>query len=432
MSRRQSDGEASRSFIRSRAGLTKSMVIVTCVALVALSGGQAIVGASPKPTSAKATRDSSRASTINVPDGTLDSAEPSGESPPGPSAMTGYIENYVEDFTGSSIPAGWDVYSGQPGGDPGAQWGLAHVTVSGGMLQLNTWQDPAYGGEWVAGGLCQCGFARTYGAYFVRSKLTGAGPTQVELLWPTSGWPPEIDFDETFGATNKSMATLHWSSANSENHNTIYVDMTQWHTWGVIWTPTSVTYTLDGRVWAQVANSSEVPHQPMTLDIQQQTWCDVATNAVSPSNCPTVPESTLVDWVAEYQSNGSTPPALTAPLTSQVATSITVKSFAAKSAVLTPTLKSQISKLARQISASSANKVVLTGYSDDVASAAASLSISRSRALIVSLFLRGVLESWHVSGVTVSVSGAGSSKPVASNSTPAGRAQNRRVVAVIS
>jgi outer membrane protein OmpA-like peptidoglycan-associated protein len=228
------------------------------------------------------------------------------------------------------------------------------------------------------------------------------------------------------------MATLHWSSANSENHNTIYVDMTQWHTWGVIWTPTSVTYTLDGRVWAQVANSSEVPHQPMTLDIQQQTWCDVATNAVSPSNCPTVPESTLVDWVAEYQSNGSTPPALTAPLTSQVATSITVKSFAAKSAALTPTLKSQISKLARQISASSANKVVLTGYSDDVASAAASLSISRSRALIVSLFLRGVLESWHVSGVTVSVSGAGSSKPVASNSTPAGRAQNRRVVAVIS
>ena len=114
----------------------------------------------------------------------------------------------------------------------------AHVEVNGGLLQLNAWRDPAYGGEWVTGGVCQCQVTNTYGAYFVRSRMTGAGPTQVELLWPASGWPPEIDFDETYGPVTSSMGTLHYTSNNSEIHNVVNVDMTQWHTWGVIWTPT--------------------------------------------------------------------------------------------------------------------------------------------------------------------------------------------------
>jgi hypothetical protein len=123
-------------------------------------------------------------SSTPYPYGTPDSSEPSGMSPPAADAMSGYTQSYENDFTGSSLPSGWEVFTGNPGGDPGAQWGASHVTVGNGMLQLNTFQDPAYGNEWVAGGLCQCGVAHTYGAYYVRSKVTGAGPTQVELLWP--------------------------------------------------------------------------------------------------------------------------------------------------------------------------------------------------------------------------------------------------------
>ncbi|HEY5091668.1 MAG TPA: glycoside hydrolase family 16 protein [Acidimicrobiales bacterium] len=221
-------------------------------------------------------------------------------APPGTNDFSGYTESYVQDFTGSSVPNGWDVYSGLPGGDPGAQWGLSHVTVSGGLLSLNTWQDPAYNNEWVTGGLCQCGVARTYGAYFVRSRVTGSGPTNVELLWPTSGWPPEIDFNETSGVTSGSSATTIWAingSNRSQIQSTINIDMTQWHTWGVIWTPTSLKYTVDGRVWGTVTNPSGIPSVPMTLDLQQQTWC--STNFA----CPTAPTSMQVDWVTEYTSN---------------------------------------------------------------------------------------------------------------------------------
>jgi beta-glucanase (GH16 family) len=72
--------------------------------------------------------------------------------------------------------------------------------------------------------------------------------------------------------------------------------MTQWHTWGVVWTPTSITYTVDGHAWNSFTNASEVPDVPMTLDLQQQTWCG-ATPAWA---CPSTPQSMQVDWVAEY------------------------------------------------------------------------------------------------------------------------------------
>jgi outer membrane protein OmpA-like peptidoglycan-associated protein len=334
-----------------------------------------------------------------IPVGTVDSSEPSGQSPPGPDSMSGYRETYVTDFNGSSLPAGWDVYTGKPGGDPGAQWGARHVVVSGGILQLNTWKDPAYGGEWVAGGLCHCGVANTYGAYFVRSRMTGPGPTQVELLWPTTGWPPEIDFDETFGGDTYSMATLHWSSSNAQAHNSVDADMEQWHTWGVIWTPTSVTYTLDGKVWGQVNNAAEVPHQPMTLDIQQQTWCDVAQNPNSPSSCPTTPQSTQVDWVAQYTATTS---ASTTTTTAPTRTSdFTVGPFSKNSSSLTVKLRAQIDALATNIANSGDIKIVLTGYGDTVSTRAESLVISRDRALSVDRFLKRRLVDLNVAGVHI-------------------------------
>jgi beta-glucanase (GH16 family) len=210
--------------------------------------------------------------------------------------MAGYSEVYSSDFTGSTLPSAWDLYSGQPGGDPGAMFSNSAVTVANGLLNINAIQQ---GGQWVTGGLCQCNSTNlTYGAYFVRSRMTGAGPTGVELLWPADGnWPPEIDFNETYGTTSSTMATLHYSSSNQQIQHSLSIDMTQWHTWGVIWTPSSITYTVDGAVWATVTNAADIPNTPMYLSLQTQTWC------ASDWACPTSPQSLQVDWVAEYSPN---------------------------------------------------------------------------------------------------------------------------------
>jgi len=243
-----------------------------------------------------------------IPDGVPDSSEPSGEAPPGANAMSGYPLAYSTDFTGSSLPSGWQAYAGAPGAsDPGSQWATSHTVVSGGLLSMNASQDPAYGNEWVTGGVSQGGVSRKYGAYFVRSRETGGGPTLVELLWPTNNsWPPEIDFDETDGPSNQTSATNIWAvngGTKSQQQVRLSIDMTQWNTFGVIWTPSSITYTVNGKAWGTFTNASEISSTPMTLALQQQTWCGAAAGMDDENACPTAPESMEVDWVVEYTAN---------------------------------------------------------------------------------------------------------------------------------
>jgi len=230
------------------------------------------------------------------PIGVADTASPSGMAPPSANGLPGYQLSYLADFNGSSLPTGWDIFTGVPGGDPGGHFGLKHVVVSGGLLTLGAWRDPEFKNNWVTGGLCQCGSPRLYGAFFVRSRITASGPNEVELLWPANNsWPPEVDFSETGGSKTDTSATVHFGIANHIFQSTIKINMLAWHTWGVVWTPTSLTYTLDGFAWGSIRSSQYVPSIPMTLDFEQRALCSIHLQ------CPHENTSMQIDWVAEYQ-----------------------------------------------------------------------------------------------------------------------------------
>lgn len=229
------------------------------------------------------------------PVGTTDHASPSGKAPPGATALAGYTLSYVNDFTDPSLPKGWYLFSGVPSGLSGGQFATNHVVIHGGVLRLETRKDPKFGNKWVSGGLCQCGLRRTYGAYFVRSRLTASGPNEVQLLWPASDvWPPEIDFNETGASARSTSWTVHWGSANHIDQQSIFIDMLRWHTWGVVWTPRSITFTVDGKQWGQFTNALDIPKEPMSLHFEQLASCSSA------RYCPNAPASMLIDWVAEY------------------------------------------------------------------------------------------------------------------------------------
>ena len=240
-------------------------------------------------------------STPQYPSGVADAAEPSGMAPLNATSLPGFVESYVNDFSSTALPPGWRSFSGLPGGDPTGRFSPTHVTVGAGILSLNAWKDPAFNNRWTTGGLCLCGRPQTYGAFFIRSRQTGSGPNEVELLWPlNNSWPPEIDFNETGGQSNQTSGTVHWSVLNHQIQYHVATDLSQWHTWGVIWTPQSVTFTLDGRLWATDDLSASIPHQPMTIDIEQRTVCDPLTQ------CPNRPTSLLVDWVMAFSPSTTT------------------------------------------------------------------------------------------------------------------------------
>jgi hypothetical protein len=231
--------------------------------------------------------------------------EPSGQAPPSARALRGYTLRYATDFSGTALPQGWDAFSGVPSGTPDGQFSPAHAVVGGGLLRLNAWHDPAYANRWVTGGVCLCSLPQTYGAYFVRSRLTGGGPGEVQLLWPASNtWPPEIDFYEVGGPTTGAVATVHYGAGNNIEQHSVTVDLTKWHTFGVIWRPGSLAYTLDGAVWGAVSLPWQVPDQPMALHLQQQASCAPGLNNL----CPTKPVSMEIDWIAQFAQSATPNP----------------------------------------------------------------------------------------------------------------------------
>ncbi len=131
----------------------------------------------------------------------------------GPMPWTGYKLTYSTDFTGSALPSGWSAYSGAPGAsDPGSQWATTHDVVSGGILSLNAWQDPAFGNEWVTGGTSQDGVSRSYGAYFVRSRRLVVARRSSNCSGPrTTCGRQRLTSMRTDGPSGRTTATNIWA-----------------------------------------------------------------------------------------------------------------------------------------------------------------------------------------------------------------------------
>jgi beta-glucanase (GH16 family) len=237
-----------------------------------------------------------------------------GEAPraPMPSGMyaprgdlRGWRMVFHDDFSGSHLDKRkWRGYSGTPGGDPFGWFAPSHLSVAGGKLLIDGYQDAALGGKWATGGVSTLRrVAQRYGKYQVRYRFDGGvGVSHAVLLWPADqSWPPEIDFSEDSAHDHPiSHATLHYGRQDKQIARRTRVNLDVWHTFGVEWTPRRLVYTLDGRAWASV-RSRGVPSIPMVLAIQTQAWgCGISTweGCVGPRTPARV--RLEVDWVVSY------------------------------------------------------------------------------------------------------------------------------------
>ncbi|MBE0487158.1 OmpA family protein [Marinobacter sp.] len=89
----------------------------------------------------------------------------------------------------------------------------------------------------------------------------------------------------------------------------------------------------------------------------------------------------------------------------------------------------EIEKLAKVMKQYSTSTILLEGHTDSTGSASYNQRLSKSRADAV---MKVLINEFGIVRDRITTSGMGESQPVASNNTPEGRAQNRRVEAIVS
>jgi len=218
--------------------------------------------------------------------------------------LSGWTQTFKDDFSTPVAKGGfpgpyakqWMTYDGF-----GDTWKIGRyeadiLSVHDGVLDmhLHTGSDgvpraaapiPLVNGQW--GG-------QTYGRYSVRMKadaLPGYGTAF--LLWDDDNvWEngeinfPEGNLDGTTQAFNHQLGTP-WNNDMWADTRTSY---TGWHTYTIDWTPTKISYLLDGVVVA--STTTNIPKTPMHWVLQ------TATNGTKPA--ANVDGHLLVDWVSQY------------------------------------------------------------------------------------------------------------------------------------
>jgi hypothetical protein len=273
--------------------------------------------AAPTTSPATAPTTSPSAAPTATPTGGQGGVDPSGQNPA--TTLSGFSLKYTQEFTGDSAPANWGLYEGVPGGESSTvgQWLPGMCTFSGGEAHF------------MASGIDSCGLhyqggSQEYGAWFARLRAGGepAGElfSDIFLLWPANNqWPPEIDVYEDEGDRSRTVATLwntvgsacgsaptsqclgQYQQGNGEGDGVANTD-TEWHTYGVEWTPAGVSWLIDGRVIltapaSQVKSPAKQPALPMEMALQSQ-------NLRGTTGSPALSETMTVDWAEQFSWNG--------------------------------------------------------------------------------------------------------------------------------
>jgi beta-glucanase (GH16 family) len=141
---------------------------------------------------------------------------------------------------------------------------------------------------------------QTYGRYAVRFRADKLpGYKMAWLLWPDSNsnkHDGEIDFPEKDLDTPNVYGFVHYPGATDKNDQGWAqkpIDITEWHTAVIEWSPGLVVFSMDGVEIGRTVNS-RVPSTPMHWVLQTE----VSLTAGRPS--PKVDGHVQIDWVAMW------------------------------------------------------------------------------------------------------------------------------------
>lgn len=221
-----------------------------------------------------------------------------------PGNMAGWTQDFVDDFGGPLNTATWSRYESTTNqANMLSEYDRTNVYTENGNMVLRTYN--AGGVDWRAGGVsANPGFAAAQGKWVIRARFERApGLGYAFLLYPRGGgWPPEVDIAEGTAGGPRVMSTLHWSPSNlTDSRFKSGIDMSKWHTYGVILSDDKVQFTIDGAVWTTINNTGS-PRMPMWIGLQTGAKASVpgATGEVVDGTTPQ--EARIyVDYVAHWK-----------------------------------------------------------------------------------------------------------------------------------
>jgi hypothetical protein len=243
--------------------------------------------------------------------GPASTSNASGYAPPTADAFSGYTQTISQDFNtaaaegqfGSKYP-GWNGYDGvQDGNVSGLTWQSAQISATSGVLTLrNTDKSHCQAFTPIIPGTGAWNTqAQLYGKYVIRMKSRGAKGFKIAfLLWPTDGnWNEgEVDFPEGNIIGGTMTANSHNVTGNpvdgDYSDSGVRIDDGNWHTLMTEWDPTSVKFSIDGKVFHTTTNTSYIPKNNMRWDLQVET---------SPDQSVAGTAYVDIDWVAQYKKN---------------------------------------------------------------------------------------------------------------------------------
>ena len=155
--------------------------------------------------------------------------------------------------------------------------GLDPFSIADGVLTITASKTPAadssllWGYQYTSGLLTtQTSFAQLYGYFEIRAELpSGQGVWPAFWMVPTNGSSPqELDVFEQVGGA-QLYQTAHYAGADGTATSTSFstydpTNSTGFHTYGLLWTPTTLTWYEDGKEVAQMATPADM-NTPMYM-----------------------------------------------------------------------------------------------------------------------------------------------------------------------
>jgi serralysin len=215
-------------------------------------------------------------------------------------------------------------------GTQSASLGLDPFSVNNGVLTISATkvsdaQSQQMWGYHYSSGMLESNYTQTYG-YFEMKAALPQGQGLWPAFWMIGDQNKEIDVLEGLGSDTKTANNaVHSPTVPALGNASFNPYATGFHTYGVMWTPQTLTYYVDGSAVWQTATPSDM-NSPLHMIV----------NLAVGGNWPGSPDATTpfpanmqIDYVRAYAipglttSSGATPPVVSTPTTPTTPTTTT-------------------------------------------------------------------------------------------------------------